>query len=464
MKSLQWKLLVPVIGMFILSISALIVYKDRLEAGIEGPASFNNMLLIIILCDLVILFLISILIRYFITSPLKKLNPDSVRGSNGNFLQKLSYLPKEKMVELGDTFQNLVKNLRNMIVHTLSATDLGLSIAEKLDKNAGKSAETIGDVSNTAHSIKKMTTQLAEIIEENAVLMSQMSGSIEKLTHTITAESKAVYTSSESMEQMTSDLNEIAITAHEKKQSVEKMSDKMGLVQNSVTNVVESMADIRDKSGAMLEIVEIIGKISDKTNLLAMNAAIEAAHAGAYGSGFKVVATEIKKLAEQSNSNAKQIASHINDNLTRIDEAAERGGSILTEFIELVHDIGDTAGAMVSIINMVEKLSASHSQVVDTFRMLIKVTDEVKVASKEMNESRLKVVEHLSELIGIETTTDAAASYILKRIEEVLEAQDDISSLMVLNKEAIDDVQISLSKFKVKDGKIVLVGSEHTSF
>ncbi|HEO64358.1 MAG TPA: hypothetical protein ENI73_00660 [Spirochaetes bacterium] len=96
--------------------------------------------------------------------------------------------------------------------------------------------------------------------------------------------------------------------------------------------------------------------------------------------------------------------------------------------------------------------------------MLVKVTDEVKVASKEMNISRLRVVEHLSELIGIETTTDDAASYILKRIEEVLTAQEDISSLMTLNKEAIDDVQISLNKFKVKDGKIVLVGNEHTSF
>ncbi len=464
MRSLQWKFLLPITGIFILSILGLIVYKDYLEGGAEGLGLFNNMLLVIILSDLFIVFLISILIRYFITSPLKKLNPDSVKGSKGNFLQKLSYLPKKEMTELGDTFQNLVKNLHNMIVHTLSATDLSLSIAEKLDNNARKSSETIGDVSNTAYSIKKMTTQLAEIIEENAVLMSQMSGSIEKLTHTITAESKAVYTSSDSMEQMTSDLNEIAITAHEKKQSVEKMSDKIGLVQNSVTNVVESMADIRDKSGAMLEIVEIIGKISDKTNLLAMNAAIEAAHAGAYGSGFKVVATEIKKLAEQSNSNAKQIASHINDNLTRIDEAAERGESILTEFIELVHDIGDTAKAMVSIINMVEKLSTSHSQVVNTFRMLIKVTDEVKEASKDMNESRLKVVQHLSELIGIETTTDDAASYILKKIEEVLEAQEDISALMTLNKEAIHDVQISLSKFKVKDGKIVLVGSEQTSF
>ncbi len=461
MKSLQWKFLVPITGMFILSILALLYYPSE---PLQENKPLANILWIIILSDLIVLFLISVLIRNFITSPLKKLNPDSVKGSEGNFLQKLSYLPKDKMMELGDTFQNLVKNLRNMIVHTLSATELSLSIAEKLDNNARKSAETIGDVSDTASSIKEMTTQLAAIIEENAVLMSQMSGSIEKLTMTISTESKAVYTSSESIEQMTSDLNEIASTALEKKQSVEKMSDKIGLVQDSVINVVESMAEIRNKSGAMLEIVEVIGKISDKTNLLAMNAAIEAAHAGAYGSGFKVVATEIKKLAQQSNSNAKQITSHINDNLTQIDDAAGRGENILEEFINLVHEIGDTAKAMVSIINMVEKLSSSHSQVVNTFRMLVKVTDEVKVASKDMNESRLRVVEHLSELIGIETTTDDAASYILKRIEEVLEAQDDISSLMTLNKEAIDDVQISLSKFKIKDGKITLAGDEHTSF
>ncbi len=224
------------------------------------------------------------------------------------------------------------------------------------------------------------------------------------------------------------------------------------------------MGEIKKKSGTMLQIVEVIGKIADKTNLLAMNAAIEAAHAGQYGTGFKVVATEIKRLSEQSNSNAKQISGHIKDNLGQIDISADRGQEILSEFIEVVREISDTTDTMVDIINMVENLGRNNSQVINTFKKLVNVTEEVKSASQNMNDMRLIVVENLSHLIGIETNADDAAKNIVSKLNLIFTKMEEILQLTILSQESLDEIGYFLNLFDITENKVVFKSQKDFTF
>ncbi len=447
------KIILPIFVLLGLGIAGLVYYTIYWGGEINGmkglPIKDFWLIALIYLIPLVPLFY---LIKYNIISIIKYFSPDPSSHSTDSRFFTVSIHDIE---EVSQVFAHMMGNLEESCVKLKSSNDFAGLISSKLSSHSETTASVIDKIVGIAGQIKGMTQELGEIIENNAAATSEMSGSLENLSTTIELQIQSVNETSSFVRGITDRLSEIAQIARNSRLSITSMLEKVNFVKEQIVSNTQNTTDIKNNSSRMLEIVEVISNISDKTNLLAMNASIEAAHAGHHGSGFKVVAGEIKKLAEQSNINSKQITGHIKENLLQIDDSANRSQETLGDFIEVIKEIENAAHNMVTIINMLEELSVSNSKTLEGLNQLIHVSEEVKNSSLEMNQSRLVVIEQLSELVGLETNAEEAAEQIVHEINQIPEEMENILFLVMKNKESLEENSFHLKKFRIENGQVV---------
>ncbi len=450
------KIILPILILITISIAGLIYYTIYWGEGINGlnslPIRDFWLIALIYLIPLIPLFY---LIKYNIINIIKYFSLDSSDSPSRKPPPKSFTISIQDIEDVSQVFAHRMGNLQESCVKLKSSNDFAGLISSKLFSHSETTATVIDNIVGIAGQIKNMTQELGEIIENNAAATSEMSGSLENLSTTIELQIQSVSETTSFVKAITDRLNEIAQIARDSRLSIASMLEKINLVKEQIISNTQHTTDIKNKSSRMLEIVEVISHISDKTNLLAMNASIEAAHAGHHGSGFKVVASEIKKLAEQSNTNSKQITEHIKENLFQIDESANQSQETLDEFIEVIKEIENTAHNMVTIINMLEELSVSNSKTLEGLKQLVHVSDEVKSSSLEMNQSRLVVIEQLSELVGLETSAEEAAEQIVHEINQIPEEMENILFLVVKNKESLEENNFHLKKFNIENGQVI---------
>ncbi|OHD80498.1 MAG: hypothetical protein A3J97_07575 [Spirochaetes bacterium RIFOXYC1_FULL_54_7] len=189
--------------------------------------------------------------------------------------------------------------------------------------------------------ITEASFQLANEIEQSATIANKLSVSASNLAELALQQSAVVDQSSAAIEQMSASVTNIAKVIVERKNANQILAKKSQESANSASYISSMIAEFAKRAEQMAEIINAIHDISDQTNLLAMNAAIEAAHAGSAGRGFAVVADEIRKLARNAGDKASAVDSLLlsfNESITAVRKAGEQGINSFTEIDKIVND------------------------------------------------------------------------------------------------------------------------------
>ncbi|MGG3928277.1 HAMP domain-containing methyl-accepting chemotaxis protein [Metabacillus fastidiosus] len=373
------------------------IYKQNHEKLKTATAVF----LAVIIAAMAVSIAIGLMISRSIVNPIKRIQKLMVRAESGDFSISGSYRSKDEVGQLVTSFNKMIMGLREMIRTVNETSETVAASSQELSASAEHSAKASEHISLTIQQLAVGSNDQLQSVEESTYVINEMTDYAEQITR--------------NAEEMTESANETAEISIEGKQSIDKVMDQMNSINENVTGLGSSIKGLSERSVEIGKINEVITAIAGQTNLLALNAAIEAARAGEHGKGFAVVADEVRKLAEQSANSAEQITNLIqmiqhetNETITSMDSATKevQGGLEVVQeagqsFEKIESSINGVVAQIKDIASAINELSSRSAQIADSIHTVKTVAEESAASNQNVTAA---TEEQLASMEEIETS------------------------------------------------------------
>ncbi len=347
------------------------------------------------------------------------------RGS-GDLTKRASIVSLDEIGELTHAFNATMENLLNLVrrVHGTSAAVSGTTQA--LLAESGKAQAGVKAMEGSADAVKQSLLGQLGAIHKTKDAIGLLSGSIDTVSESVTTQLQLVVESSSSIASIADNIKSVAELAARADALTESLGKRSSEGGREMRQMIDSMGEIEASALTVSSIVGVISKIAAQTNLLAMNAAIEAAHAGDAGKGFAVVAEEVRNLAESSSKSSKEIIAYIKEMTGKI-----RGGSRMAEksgkaFMDISADIGLNLELARAISLATREERDSADSVLNSVNALIEASGSIEKRTKEQREHSRAMSTAMDELVDSSQAIDlslerqyAQAAKLSAVIEEV---------------------------------------------
>ena len=342
--------------------------------------------------------------------------------AKGNFENKIDMERNDEIQELVDNFNQMVENVSLLIIDIKSNFKIINETANNLNQISIENNKSIEEVSRAVEEIAKGTSNQSLEIEEGVNSISLLSSQIEVVSKGTSIIGNLLQISNNEIETGTIDVT-----------NLEKAFIELA---DSISNVELIIKNLNEKSDKVIEVTNVIYKISEQTNLLALNASIEAARAGEAGRGFSVVAEEIRKLAEQSKSSSENIKGIID--------------AVTKDTAKAVDYVGNTVNINNEQKEAVSKVSKAFEQIKQSVNEIsIQLKEEV-IATQRVDNEKNKVIEMINSVSSLSEQTSASTQEVLATTEEQLASSEEVSEHASTLTQMIKVLEKSVSVFKVK--------------
>ena len=382
--------------------------------------------------------------RYF-----KRLEIVFGKIASGDLTDRLAV---KKNNEVGRIMMNLntaIENNHTMICLLKDEADKMNSIGSQLSSSMEETAAAIKQIGENVKGVKEKAMSQAAGVTETVATVEQINGRLSRLVSSIEMQTESINESSVVITRMAENTVKIAKTLDQNNELIKTVYGQTKVGKDGARTANEIVKQIAEKSASLLEASQIIQNIASQTNLLAMNAAIEAAHAGESGKGFAVVADEIRKLAEGSNLQGKQIAAVIKETTEIIHNITEAGSRAEKTFIDVYELVSQISEKEDSILEVMREQEEDGKHVLDAIKRINDVTSEIDSASAEMLEGGNQIGQEMQKLAEITLETTDSMNEIASGADQITIAVKEVSDITQKNKASIENLSNEVSKFKV---------------
>ncbi|MCL2244562.1 MAG: methyl-accepting chemotaxis protein [Treponema sp.] len=416
-------------------------------------AAVNNMVLILIIVGVIILAVITVIILIIsrtITAPLKKMEEIFQFIGDGDFTHNIEAKGNDEIGNISRALHGTVIKIRDLInVIKGQARDLS-DIGTELASNMNETAAAVNEITSNIQSIKgRAINQSASVSETNAT-MEQITANISKLNQQVDLQSQSVAQSSSAIEQMLANVQSVTQTLMKNMENVNSLEAASEVGRTGLQDVAQDIKEITRESEGLLEINAVMENIASQTNLLSMNAAIEAAHAGEAGKGFAVVAAEIRKLAEDSSAQSKTISAVLKKIKSSIDKITISTDNVLQKFEVIDRHIKTVADQEENIRNAMEEQGHGSKQILEAVGALNDITRSVKSESEEMRDGSKEVILEGKNLENATQEITGGMSEMATGADQINIAVNRVNELSTFNHDKIDVLMKEVAKFKVE--------------
>ena len=312
-----------------------------------------------------------------------------------NFTRRVVALAEEKERESQKAFDK--------ITHVLNETTEGLNIGKKLSASTEKASYSVSEIRELYDYINSETATLSNEAVTIKDSSFQINDKADQMKLSVQSQSNAISTTSAALNEMSASLTNISSIANDQRAGMNTLITNLDSQMKQLQNLVNDMTKVKESSDKISTFVEAVNKISSQTGLLAMNASIEAAHAGTLGKGFSVIAQEIRKLSEETAKNAQKITETLEENGTIVNETAISVKSFSDYTKTTTDELRNTIRVMEEILTGVSEIDSGTREVMNA---LTRIVDDADTNTRLAEGVAGEIIQQNSALQNISNGTE----------------------------------------------------------
>jgi len=427
----------------------LVVTDDYILKEVNSITKFTIILLAIAI-------VVAALIVYFTlnstTRPIIKVAETlrDISEGEGDLTRTISVNSKDEIGDLALYFNKTLEKIKNLIIIIKKEATVLDNIGTDLSSNMTETAASVNEITANIQSIKnRVINQSASVTETNAT-MEQIITNINKLNTHLENQATTITRRSSYIKAMVSSIDSVNQTLIKNLENVQTLKDASEIGRNGLQEVAADIQEIARESEGLMEINSVMENIASQTNLLSMNAAIEAAHAGEAGKGFAVVADEIRKLAESSSEQSKTIGNVLKKIKESIDKITHSTENVLNRFEAIDSGVKTVAEQEENIRKAMDEQGEGSKQLLQGTGNLNQITEQVKSTSEEMLEGSKEVIRESENLEKVTQEITSGMNEMASGADQVNLAVNNVNEISGKNREGISTLLHEVSRFKVE--------------
>ncbi|MDR2535330.1 MAG: methyl-accepting chemotaxis protein [Treponema sp.] len=422
--------------------------------SLEAPNLFERSKITVVLTSIVFLVITCILIlglgntnKIIYNSIITQL--DQISSAEKDLKQRIYIGSIDELSSIAGYINYFCSNLASSIKIIKDIQTDFTEVGKELQKNAQNSDSAIAHIASNITNVKQKSQIQAQSVTES-------SSAVDSVSHNITVMEKMIDDQANSVTSAFSSIEEMIANIGAASTSINTMADQftelISLALQGKEAQIESRKKIEliaERSAALLEANKVIATIASQTNLLAMNAAIEAAHAGETGKGFAVVADEIRKLAETSAAQSKNIREEINLVQQAIAEVVTTSKDSENAFSRVSNRIGETDAIVREIQEAMNEQKADSSQILNTLQTAKDVTFKVRNGSKDMSAGNQTIITTIHHLTSTSGEIQENIEQIVSQFQTIEDSSKNVSDVVAKTIKNIQQMESVVKHFKI---------------
>ena len=431
------------IGMFFVGLSQ--------DAAIAARSDQQRTLLIIGILGLlgsgIVVFLI--IVRMLKSMGLLVNSLDDISSGEADLVKRIPAKGRDEIAHASRLFNKTMDRFRSLFISIKNQAGSLDQTSVELDDSMHKTAAWMAEIVAITENIKTSLTRLRTVLDSSSKGVEEIGENINQFGRYTDKQTQSVSIASSALEEMLASIASVTETLSKNTANVRELRESSDAGRSGLQEVVVDIQEIAKESEGLLQINAVMENISTQTNLLSMNAAIQAAHAGEAGKGFAVVASEIRKLAESSGAQSKTIGAVLKKIKSSIDKITFSADNVINRFEVIDRQVKTVADQEEAVLRAMEEQRQGSKQVLEASTQVSDITRTVRSEAVTMGEKAERVIAEDKEVVELVKGVDQDIVNMINNTNEINKMMGSIDEMAKGNRNSISSLVQAVSQFKV---------------